>query len=251
MANLCLASRKDFREAVKAARTAFVPWSKKSAYFRGQILYRMAEMLEGRRAQFISELVLQGSTEKKASEEVSRAVDCLVYYAGWADKYQQIFSSVNPVNSSHFSFSVLEAVGVVGIICPDLPPLYSLVANIASCIVSGNSCVVLASEEKPLNSITFAEVLQSSDLPGGVVNILTGKRAELSEHFGSHMDLNTLVFCALSEEEQITVQKISAENMKRMICRDSIDWNNVTEGEDPYLIHDTLEVKTIWHPVGQ
>ena len=195
IANMCRGSRKDFRNAVVAARNAQSSWAAASAYLRGQILYRIAEMLEGRREQFIAELVLQGVTKRKAEAEVDASTDRLIYYAGWSDKYQQIFSAVNPVASSHFNFSVLEPTGVVSILAPDDSGLLGLVSNIAPVIVGGNSCVVLASETLPLCAVSFAEVLHASDVPAGVVNILTGFREELTGQFASHMDVNAVIYC--------------------------------------------------------
>ena len=195
VANVCRGSRKDFRNAVVAARKAQTGWAAASAYLRGQILYRIGEMLEGRREQFIAELIVQGATPASAAREVDAATDRLVYYAGWADKYQQVFSAVNPVSSSHFNFSVLEPMGVVGILAPDDSGLLGLVSNIAPAIAGGNTCVVLASELMPLCAVSFAEVPHASDVPGGVVNILTGYREELSPQFASHMDVNAVVFC--------------------------------------------------------
>src|SRR5215831_13492043 len=188
LANVCLCSRKDFRDAVVAARGAFSGWSGRAAFNRGQILYRMAEMLEGRRAQFIEELIQQDSTKAKAEKEVNLAIDRLIYYAGWCDKFQQVFSAVNPVASSHFNFSMPEPTGVVSIIAPQNDSLLGLVSVIAPVITGGNTCVVLASETRPLSAVTFSEVLNSSDLPAGVVNILTGKPAELAPWFADHMD---------------------------------------------------------------
>ena len=195
VANVCRGSRKDFRNAVVAARSAQSGWASSSAYLRGQILYRIAEMLEGRKEQFVAELADSGSTRRQGITEVERAIDRLIYYAGWSDKYQQIFSAVNPVSSSHFNFSVLEPTGVVAILAPESTGLLGLVANLAPAIVGGNTCVVLASESKPLPAISFAEVLHASDVPGGVVNVLTGFREELSGQFASHMDVNAVVFC--------------------------------------------------------
>ncbi|MDH4108125.1 MAG: aldehyde dehydrogenase family protein, partial [Gammaproteobacteria bacterium] len=195
LANVCRSSRKDFRNAVVAARKALDKWAAASAYLRGQILYRIAEMLEGRREQFIDELKLQGSSRGKAKGEVDASIDRLIYYAGWADKYQQVFSSVNPVSSSHFNFSVTEPTGVVAIMAPEDSALLGLVSNIAPAIVSGNTSVVLASESKPLSAVSFAEVLHASDVPAGVVNLLTGWRSELSGQFATHMDVNAVVYC--------------------------------------------------------
>ncbi len=248
IANLCRGSRKDFRNSVVAARKAQAGWAKASAYLRGQILYRIAEMLEGRREQFIAELQLQGSTAKAAEKEVDLSIDRLIYYAGWADKYQQVFSAVNPVASSHFNFSVLEPTGVVSILAPDDSSLLGLISNIAAAIVGGNTCVVLASESKPLCAVSFAEVLHASDVPGGVVNILTGFRSELTEFFASHMDVNAIVYCDGGKAVAKTVQELAADNIKRVIARNRVDWSG--DAENPYLIRDTQEVKTTWHPIG-
>lgn len=248
IANLCRGSRKDFRNSVVAARKAQEGWAKASAYLRGQILYRIAEMLEGRREQFIAELQLQGSTAKAAEKEVNQSIDRLIYFAGWSDKYQQVFSAVNPVASSHFNFSVLEPTGVVSILAPDDSSLLGLIANIAAAIVGGNTCVVLASESKPLCAVSFAEVLHASDVPGGVVNILTGFRSELTEFFASHMDVNAVVYCDGGKAVAKTVQELAADNIKRVIARNRVDWSG--DAEDPYLIRDTQEVKTTWHPIG-
>ena len=250
IANICRSSRKDFRNAMVAARGALSNWAGASAYLRGQILYRIAEMLEGRQDQFIAELQRQGLAKKKAQKEVGTAVDRLVYYAGWADKYQQIFSAVNPVNSSHFNFSLLEPTGVVTIIAPETPSLLGLVSNIAPTVVGGNTCVVLASEQLPLTAISFAEVLHSSDVPGGVINILTGFRDELTEHFASHMDANAIVFCQDDKQHAKDIQEQAAGNIKRVVARTRLDWRSET-AQTPYLIADTQETKTTWHPVGR
>lgn len=245
LANACLSSRKDFREAVVAARAAFKGWSASSAFLRGQVIYRIAEMLEGRRAQFIDELHSLGASAAAAAREVDASIDMLVYYAGWADKYQQVFSSVNPVASSHFNFSLLEPTGVVAILAPEDPPLLGLVSQIAPAIVGGNSCIALASESRPLPAVSFAEVLQSSDVPGGVVNILTGKLSELGEQMASHMDVNALVFARDDAKAIASIQRLAAENIKRVFVR-----GKPGRG-DPYQICDTQEVKTTWHPIGR
>ena len=249
IANVCRGSRQDFRNAVVAARKAQPGWAASSAYLRGQILYRIAEMLEGRRDQFIAELATQGATQRAARKEVDQSIDRLIYYAGWADKYQQVFSAVNPVSSSHFNFSVLEPTGVVSILAPDDSGLLGLVSNLAPAIAGGNTCVVLASEIMPLCAVSFAEVLHASDVPGGVVNILTGLRAELTEHFASHMDVNAIVWCDGGRKIAGDVQRLAAENVKRVIRRTRIDWSK-DEAGNPYLIRDTQEVKTTWHPIG-
>jgi acyl-CoA reductase-like NAD-dependent aldehyde dehydrogenase len=249
IANICRGSRKDFRNAVVAARKAQPGWAAASAYLRGQILYRVAEMLEGRREQFVTELRQQGTTPRAAEREVDLSIDRLIYFAGWADKYQQVFSAVNPVASSHFNFSVLEPTGVVSVLAPDDTSLLGLVSNVAPAIAGGNTCVVLASESKPLCAVSFAEVLHASDVPGGVVNILTGLRSELTEHFASHMDVNAIVWCDGNRKVAQTVQDLAAENMKRVLRRTRIDWSK-DDAQDPYLIRDTQEVKTTWHPIG-
>ena len=195
LANVCLSSRKDVRDAVGSARNAVGGWSGRAAFNRSQILYRIAEMLEGRRAQFIDELVKQDSSPKDAENEINLSIDRLIYYAGWCDKYQQIFSAVNPVASSHFNFSVPEPTGVVAIVAPQNLSLLGLVSVIAPVIAGGNTCVVLASEDQPLCAVTFAEVINSSDVPGGVVNILTGKPSELIKYFAEHMDVNAIIYC--------------------------------------------------------
>lgn len=249
IANVCRGSRKDFRNAVVAARNAQSGWAQTSAYLRGQILYRIAEMLEGRREQFVAELVLQGATRRAAAQEVDRSIDRLIYFAGWADKYQQVFSAVNPVSSSHFNFSVLEPTGVVSIIAPDDTSLLGLVSNVAPTIAGGNTCVVLASESRPLCAVSFAEVLHASDVPGGVVNILTGQRAELTGQFASHMDVNAIVWCDGGKKAAREIQELAAENVKRVIKRVRVDWSQ-DAAQHPYLIRETQEVKTTWHPIG-
>lgn len=247
IANMCLSSRKDLRNAVTAARSAFAGWSGKTAFNRSQILYRIAEMLEGRKAQLKEELMLQGSNAKQAEAEVALSIDRLIYYAGWCDKYSALFSSVNPVASSHFNFSVPEPTGVVTIIAPEDSSLVGLVSVIAPVIAGGNTCVVLASETKPLCSITFSEILATSDLPGGVVNILTGTSKELLEHFSSHMDVNAIVYCRKDKNEIKAIGENSSLNVKRTFYWNK-DWNK-DENQDPYLILDLQETKTTWHPI--
>lgn len=247
IANVCLSSRKDFRNAVVAARSAFGVWSGRAAFNRSQILYRIAEMLEGRRTQFVEELVLQGITKAAAEKEVLQSIDRLVYYAGWCDKYSALFSSVNPVASSHFNFSVPEPTGVVSVIAPENSGLLGLVSVVAPIICGGNTCVVLASNSLPLSAVTFAEVLATSDLPGGVVNIITGTSKELHSHFSSHMDVNAIVNCRDNKDETKVIAENSSLNVKR-----SYNWNKdwtKEESQDPYLILDLQEIKTTWHPI--
>jgi acyl-CoA reductase-like NAD-dependent aldehyde dehydrogenase len=248
LANVCLSSRKDLRDAVVSARSAFSGWSGRAAFNRGQILYRMAEMLEGRKAQFLEELISQDLPKKQAEKELLLSIDRLIYYAGWCDKYQQVFSAVNPVASSHFNFSVPEPTGVVGIIAPQGSALLGLVSVMAPAITGGNTCVILASEKKPLCAVTFAEVLNSSDLPGGVVNILTGKPSELASWVGDHMDVNATIYCEKDSEVQKMLREKSASNLKRIHFYDDINWEKPA-GQSPYFILDTQEIKTTWHPI--
>lgn len=248
IANMCLSSRKDFRNAVVVARKAQEAWASVSALNKGQVLYRIAEMLEGRKEQFITEIVRQGETKSIAEKEVNIAIDRLVYYAGWSDKYQQLFSAVNPVSSSHFNFSSLEPVGVVVIIAPENQGLLGLVSVIAPVIVGGNTVVVLVSESKPLTAVSFAEVLNSSDVPGGVVNILTGKAEELQSHMASHMDVNAMIYCGKNKEIITEINELASNNLKRTIFYKKNDWLSET-CESPYFIEKTQEVKTIWHPI--
>jgi acyl-CoA reductase-like NAD-dependent aldehyde dehydrogenase len=247
LANICLSSRKDVRNAVVAARKAFGAWSERSAFNRSQICYRIAEMLEGRRDQFIAELVKQGSSAEEAQQEVDLSVDRIIYYAGWCDKYQQVFSSVNPVASSHFNFSAYEPTGVVGIVAPQSTALIGLVSLVLPAIAGGNTCVVLASENLPLCAVTFAEVLNSSDLPGGVVNILTGTEKELLDQLTTHMDINALVYAGGNAGNAAAAEAGADVNVKRVLVYTN-DFTQATE-ENPYFITDLQEVKTTWHPI--
>jgi acyl-CoA reductase-like NAD-dependent aldehyde dehydrogenase len=247
VANVCLSSRKDFRNAVIAARGALAGWSDRAAFNRGQILYRIAEILEGRKDQFISEMVLQGETTKNAAAEVAMAIERLVYYAGWCDKYQQLFSSVNPVASLHFNFSVAEPMGVVAIIADEKTSLLGLVSAIAPIICGGNTCIALASESKPLCAVTFAEVLATSDVPAGIVNILTGNGQELHGHFSSHMDVNAIIYCRDNVAEKKLIAENGSLNVKRVFFWNK-DWKT-EEAENPYMIMDAQEIKTTWHPI--
>ncbi len=249
IANLCRSSAKDVRDSVVAARKAQSSWSGRSAYNRSQILYRIAEMMEGRRTQFIDELQQIGFSLKASESEINSAIDCIVYYAGWCDKYQQVFSSVNPVESSHFNFSLPEATGVVTILCAETQPILGLVSLLAPVIAGGNTCIVLASEKIPHAAITFAEVLHSSDLPAGVVNILTGFRSELSSSMSTHMDVNAILASSASMDEKKTIQVNASINVKRAVFYDEKDWGKV-EVHGPYRIMDFQEIKTTWHPVG-
>jgi len=249
IANVCLSSRKDFRNAVVAARNAFGGWSSRSAMNRGQILYRIAEMMEGRKNQLIDELVLMGNTKKNATEEVETAIDRTVYFAGWCDKYLALFGTINPVASSHFNFSVPEAMGVIAIIAPENPSLLGLISLIIPAIAGGNSVIALASESQPLSSVTLAEIINTSDLPGGVINILTGNSKELHSHFASHMDVNAIVYARQDEKEIKAIQELSSLNVKRSFIK-SENWFNEST-QNPYAIMDLQEIKTTWHPIEQ
>ncbi|MQY04256.1 aldehyde dehydrogenase family protein [Actinomadura macrotermitis] len=246
LANASQASRKDVRDAVGAARKAFGGWSGRTAYNRGQILYRVAEMLEGRRAQFVDELHATGLAKPAASDEVDRAVDRWVWYAGWADKVGAVAGSANPVSGPFFNFSTPEPTGVVGVVAPD-SPLLGLVSVVAPVIATGNTAVVVASEPAPLAAITLAEVLATSDLPGGVVNLLTGRRAELAPWLASHMDVNAIDLAGVAAEDVRELEVAAAENLKRVLPPGISDWS-----AEPGTARLTafLETKTVWHPVG-
>ena len=248
IANMCLSSVKDFRNAVVAARNAQGSWSHKSAYNRSQILYRIAEVLEGRKAQFIAELELQGVSKANAAKEVDLSIDRLIYYAGWCDKYVQMYSSVNPVSGSFFNFSVPESVGVVAVFAPQKSGLLGLVTQVATIIAGGNTCVVLASEQLALCAVTFAEVLATSDVSGGVVNILTGNQDELMFQFAAHKDVNTILYCGDDSEKIKTIQELAIENMKRVVIREDSNYYD-DKHESPYMIFDFQETKTTWHPI--
>ena len=245
LANAARASRKDVRDAVAAARKAFGGWSGRTPYNRGQIHYRVAEMMEGRRGQFVDELRADGSGKAAAETEVNAAIDRWVWYAGWADKIAAVTGSANPVAGPFFNFSTPEPTGVVGIVAPD-SALLGLVSVVAPAVVTGNTCVVVAA--RPLAAITLAEVLATSDLPGGVVNILTGDRAELAPWLASHMDVNAIDLAGAPHELAASCAEAAAENLKRVLRpAAATDWT-----ADPGTARLTafLETKTVWHPVG-
>jgi acyl-CoA reductase-like NAD-dependent aldehyde dehydrogenase len=233
-ANVARASRKDVRDAVRAARGAFPKWAGMTAYNRGQVLYRIAEMMEARRSEF-AELC-------SGAKEVDRAIDRFVWYAGWADKLGQILGSSNPVAGPYFNFTIPEPTGVVGVVAPDEPPLAGFVSRIAPAIVGGNATVVLASETSPLAAVELAEVLATSDVPGGVVNVLTGHRDELAPVLAGHMDVNALdIGGADGQSEEL--ERLAADNVKRVV-------RGRPDAESPWEIASFLELKTVWHPVG-
>lgn len=250
--NFSTASRKDFRDAAVAGRAAFEGWAKRTAYNRGQILYRAAEMLQQRAGELAGEISRStGAAGAKARAEVAATIDRLVYWAGWTDKVSQLFGTVNPVSTPHFNFSVPEATGVVVVVAPDEPSLLAMVSLVAPVIATGNAAVVLASEKFPLPALTFAEILATSDLPGGVVNVLAGRRAELAPHFASHMDINAIVDGSGDAAVGPVLQGGMAANLKRFASRSLTpkEWAGA-RAEDPYWMLDTLEMKTAWHPVG-
>ena len=250
LANVSRASRKDVRDAVVAARGAFTGWATRTAYNRGQILYRIAEMLEGRRAQFVDEVAAsEGVDGATAERAVSAAVDRWVWYAGWCDKITQIAGSANPVAGPYFNFSVTEPTGVVAVMAPQTSSLLGLVSVIAPVIISGNTVVVVASERRPLPAITFAEVLATSDLPGGVVNLLTGYIIELAPVLAAHMDVNAIDLTGVATDARAPLEEAAAENVKRVLPAPATepDWFD-DPGTERLLA--PLEIKTVWHPVG-
>jgi acyl-CoA reductase-like NAD-dependent aldehyde dehydrogenase len=232
--NVARASRKDLRDAVRAARAAFAGWSGATAYNRGQVLYRIAEMMESRRAE-LAELC-------SGKAEVERSIDRFVWYAGWADKLAQVLGSSNPVAGPYFNFTVPEPTGVVGILAPDEPALEGLVSRLAPAIVGGNAAVVVASEPRPLAAIELAEAIATSDVPGGVVNVLTGHRAELAPWLAGHMDVNAVDVTG-ADGLASELERLAAENVKRVV-RGSAD------AQSPWEIAAFLELKTVWHPIG-
>jgi acyl-CoA reductase-like NAD-dependent aldehyde dehydrogenase len=242
IANPCLASRKDLKDAVVAARAAQPGWNKASAYNKGQILYRIAEMLEGRRGQFVDEIVLvTGATKSKAEKEVTDSVDRLVWYAGWSDKLSSLSGALNPVAGPYYNFTVPESMGVIAAIAPEVPSLLGLIDAIAPIIVGGNTVVVLASTKAPLSAMSFAEVIATSDVPAGVINILTGKKDEIAPWMASHMDIDGFDISGLAAKSHGAIRIAGAENLKRIYSFKSAD---------PGRILAFLENKTVWHPIG-
>jgi acyl-CoA reductase-like NAD-dependent aldehyde dehydrogenase len=255
LANACRGTRKDIRDAVRAARKAQPGWAKRTAYNRSQILYRIAELMEGRRDQFITEVgEAQGVSRRRATREVDAAIDRWVWYAGWADKFSQVIGSVNPVNGPYFNFSVPEPTGVVGVIAPEESSLLGLVSRLAPVIVGGNACVIVASESRPLPAVTLTEVLATSDVPGGVVNLVTGLRREIVPALAGHMDVNALDAFGVAPSEAAAVEETAVENVKRVVRPPSgglerYDWL-AERAQSPYLIGEFIETKTVWHPIG-
>jgi acyl-CoA reductase-like NAD-dependent aldehyde dehydrogenase len=249
MANAALASRKDLRDAVVAARKGYTAWSKATAYNRGQVIYRIAEMLESRRTEFAELITIStGASRDDGTAEVEAAIDRLVHYAGWTDKLAAVMGSANPVSSPYFSYSAPEPMGVVGILVPSGSPLLGLISVIAPVITGGNACVAIATEEDPCAAITFAEVVATSDVPAGVINILTGRTSELAPHLAAHADVNALDRTGADSELGGSLEQAAAETLKRVY---------VPKGEPDFAappgtarLRAFLEIKTVWHPTG-
>ena len=247
-ANAAMASRKDARDAVAAARKAFGGWSAATAYNRGQVLYRVAELLEGRRAQFVAEVRgAEGLGPRRAEALVDAAIDCWVWYAGWADKIAQVRGATNPVAGPYFNFSLPEPTGVVAVIAPEASSLLGFVSVVAPAVVSGNTVVALASERFPLPAVTLSEVLATSDVPDGVINVLTGRMAEIAPWLASHMDVNAIDLSGAPEPLADDLAVAAAENLKRVVRVGDEDWA-LPPGLERMLAY--LETKTVWHPAG-
>ena len=256
LANAVRSSRKDLRDAIRTARGAFPGWAGKTAMNRGQVLYRVAELMEGRRGQFADEVAAaEGISPEKAAAIVDRAIDRWVWYAGWADKISQVLGTVNPVGAPYFDFTIPEATGVVGVIAPEGSSLLGLVSRLAPAVVSGNAVVVLASESRPLPAVTLGEVLATSDVPAGVINVLTGLRRELVPILAAHMDVNALDLWGIPPDMRAAAEEQAMENVKRIARppRDGderFDWLDDRRAQRPEWIASFLEMKTVWHPIG-
>jgi acyl-CoA reductase-like NAD-dependent aldehyde dehydrogenase len=256
LANAVRSSRKDLRDAIRTARDAFGGWSGKTAMNRGQVLYRAAELMEGRREQFVEEVAqAEGLSGKQAGEAVDRAIDRWVWYAGWADKISQLLGTVNPVGASYFDFTIPEATGVVGVVAAEASSLLGLVSRLAPVVVSGNCAVVLASESRPLPAVTLGEVLATSDVPSGVINILTGLRRELVPIMAGHMDVNALDTWGVPPDMRAQVEEAAIESVKRLGRAprgdaERFDWLDDRRAQRPEWIAAYLEMKTVWHPIG-
>jgi acyl-CoA reductase-like NAD-dependent aldehyde dehydrogenase len=249
MANAALGSRKDLRDAVVAARKGYTTWSKATAYNRGQVIYRIAEILEGRRTEFVELIMIStGGSTKIATAEIDVAIDRLVHYAGWTDKLAAVLGSANPVSSPHFSYSAPEPTGVVGILAPPGSPLLGLISVIAPVITGGNACVVIAAEQDPCVAITFAEVVATSDVPAGVINILTGRTAELAPHLAAHADVNALDLTGADAELGKSLEEAAAETVKRVYAPKGVP--DFTAAPGTARLRAFLEIKTVWHPTG-
>ncbi len=252
IARVAAGTRKDLRHAVRCARKAQPGWASRTGYNRGQILYRIAEMVEDRTEAFAEGIRAGGVSASKSRKEVGKAIDRLVWYAGWADKYQQVVGNLNPVSGPFFNISVAEPTGVVGIVAPEESALLGLVSRLAPVIVSGNTVVALASEAWPVPAITLAEAMATADVPPGVVNILTGPRAGMVPYLASHLDVNALDACGVEPGLMVELEQAAAEGIKRVARppEESIDWHDDRGAQSPYLIAAFTEIKTVWHPKG-
>ncbi len=250
--NVPLASRKDGRDAVTAAQAAWSGWSARTGFNRGQILYRLAEMLDARKGEFVTSLERGGVSSKDATREVLATIDRAVAYAGWTDKYQSLFSSLNPVGGPHFNFTVPESMGIVAVVAPTRPALLGLCSVVLPIIASGNTCVVLASESDPRTAMTFSEALATSDLPGGVVNILTGKVSEVLPHLAKHQEVAALDLHGVEASLAKSVEESAVASVKRVRSRSLAEaaWFDAPACETPRWIERFVEMKTIWHPSG-
>ena len=249
LANAALASRKDVRDAVVAARKGYGSWSKATAYNRGQVIYRVAEMLQGRSREFAELIMLStGATKAAAAAEVEAAIDRLVHYAGWTDKLAAVLGSANPVSSPYFSYSAPEPTGVVGVLAPQGSPLLGLVSVIAPVITGGNACVVIAAEQDPCVAISFAEVVGTSDVPGGTINILTGRMAELAPHLAAHADVNALDLTGADPELRLGLEQAASDTVKRVYVPKGTPDFSAPAGTA--RLRAFLEIKTVWHPTG-
>ena len=257
LANACRASRKDLRDAVRVARKAFEPWAARTAMNRGQVLYRVAELMEGRRDQFVAEVAAgEGLSAGRARDAVDRSIDRWVWYAGWADKLGQVLGNSNPVSGSYFNFTIPEPTGVVGVVAPERSSLLGLVSRLAPVVVSGNVAVVLASESRPLAAVTLTEVLATSDVPGGVISLLTGHKSELVPVLAAHVDVDAIDTWGVAADAQTEVESSAADSVKRLARRprgvadERFDWADDRAAQRPEWIAAFLEMKTVWHPIG-
>lgn len=246
LANACKGSRKDIRNAVVAARKAFADWSSRTTLNRGQILYRLAEGLESRTVELAEELMAMGLSDKQARAELEACVDTCVYYAGWADKVHMVLGTVNPVAGPFFNFSFPEATGVVGVVAPETPALQGLLARVLPAIVCGNTVVVIPSETRPLAAITLGEVLATSDVPAGVVNIISGIKAEIVPGLAAHMDVNAIDLTGADEQARVALAQAASRNVKRVIVKEEAGALELSL----WSITDFVETKTVWHPIG-
>ncbi len=250
VAHTCRASRKDLRNAVEAAAKAQASWASATAYLRGQILYRLAEMMEGKAAELADALNIPIPSEKHddSAIEVAASIDRVIHYAGWTDKYAQVLGCANPVAGPYHNFTIPDPVGVVGVVCPDELPLLALISLVMPAVCAGNACVVLASETNPIPACVLAEAMATSDLPAGVVNILTGYRDELVEHMAMHREIAAIHASGMNQSQRKTLELGAAENLKRVTVRGSIDFFDNDVCESAQWIESCVEYKTIWHP---